>query len=401
MAHKAKISKAWKSPAHHGEHEDFQTGDVNGENIKHKHFKVDDAGTGNQRIVTQGADGKTIKKKKITKLLTGKDYFNSFNNPTNIAGGFNPDWDPDGPEFKKWVKKFDYEEVNTKGKSTISDIPTSGSTSEVKGQSISTEITGGYMDVAEPWQVRQQNKKLNKYRKGDAKNVRKQTNYINKLIKKGVNIDEEVAAGNQDIIDALSITGGYNKGGKKKKGFLGLGGAADDWQSTTSDRTIGEGDDKTTIKAIRQRSESGKALDSGHRENVYSHNPGQYKIKKSDYGNVNTTLITTETNNPADGYKPSTTWNTSKTAIDPNNPNQQGHWDDTTNTWVPKSDDDSDKIANNVNDNKDTIVGGTWSQNMGAGYDNQESVAVRGTRKTKSNRRKNRYTQGGPNWHNS
>ena len=40
--------------------------DVNGENIKHKHFKVDDAGTGNQRIVTQGADGKTIRKKKIT-----------------------------------------------------------------------------------------------------------------------------------------------------------------------------------------------------------------------------------------------------------------------------------------------------------------------------------------------
>ena len=181
MAHKAKISKAWKSPAHHGEHEDFQTGDVNGKNIKHKHFKVDDAGTGNQRIVTQGADGKTIKKKKVTKLLTGKDYFDSFNNPTNIAGGFNPDWDPDGPDFKKWVKQFDYEEVNTKGKSTITDIPTGGSTPEVKGQSISTEITGGYMDVAEPWQVRQQNRKLNKYRKGDAKNVRKQTNYINKL----------------------------------------------------------------------------------------------------------------------------------------------------------------------------------------------------------------------------
>ena len=269
------------------------------------------------------------------------------------------------------------------------------------GENTTTTTTGGYMDVAEPWQVRQQNKKLNKYRRGDAKNVRKQSNYINKLIKKGVDIDAEIAGGNQDVIDALSITGGYNKGGKKRKGFLGLGGQAGDWVSTTSERTVGEGADAKTYQAIKQRSESGKALDSGHRENVYSHNPGQYKIKKADYGNINTEITTTESKDPNKGYKASTTWNSDQTDIDNANPNAKGHWDDTTNTWIPKSNDDGDKIANNVNDNKDTIVGGSWSQNMGAGYDNQESVAVRGTRKTKSNRRKNKYSQGGPNWHNS
>ena len=386
MAYKANISKAWKSAAKHGTHVEWQEGEPHegAESKKHKHQKVDDASTGKQRIVTT--------------LQGGTSYTPPVRTPAGDEAYAKLSEAEKKAQDEKYIKENTITLPDTQ---SIADIPSSGGSGEIMGENTTTTTTGGYMDVAEPWQVRQQNKKLNKYRRGDAKNVRKQSNYINKLIKKGVDIDAEIAGGNQDVIDALSITGGYNKGGKKRKGFLGLGGQAGDWVSTTSERTVGEGADAKTYQAIKQRSESGKALDSGHRENVYSHNPGQYKIKKADYGNINTEITTTESKDPNKGYKASTTWNSDQTDIDNANPNAKGHWDDTTNTWIPKSNDDGDKIANNVNDNKDTIVGGSWSQNMGAGYDNQESVAVRGTRKTKSNRRKNRYTQGGPNWHNS
>ena len=42
-------------------------------------------------------------KNKVT-VTDNQSYFNSFNNPKDIAGGFNPDWDPDGEEFKTWAQ---------------------------------------------------------------------------------------------------------------------------------------------------------------------------------------------------------------------------------------------------------------------------------------------------------
>ena len=52
----------------------------------------------------------------------------------------------------------------------------------------------------------------------------------------------------------LEISGGYNKGGKSKKGFLGLGGAAEDFESTSDDvkvKTV-TGDPSVTNPFVRR-----------------------------------------------------------------------------------------------------------------------------------------------------
>jgi len=406
MAYKASISKAWKSPAKHHEAAanagDMVSGapqkDLKPE--KHSHKKVDDAGSGNQRILTTTAGG--------TELSGGQAHFDYWfkQQETGTTANY-PGYEGEGYKVPPGPKKIEIDPnytppdnslVTTGGKDLIADIPSSQTSKEVMGTNISTtqNTSGGYMDVAQPWQVRQQGKKMKKYARLDDKNVKLKTKYINDLIKKGVDIDSQIQVGNKDIMDALSITGGYQQGGKGKK---------NPWVSTTGDRTIGEGDNAVTIAGIEQRSESGKALDSGHRENVFSHNPGQYKINKSDYGNesVKTTLSTTSSTNPADGYTASTTQDFDHTKIDKNNPNpnEQGTYDVTNSKWIKAEDGDGNDLSNNANTPKDEIVSGSWSQNMNAGYANDKSVAVRGERKTRSNRRKNKYTQAGPNWHNS
>mgnify|MGYP006242084879 CR=1 FL=1 len=54
----------------------------------------------NRKTVTE--KGKPAKNK-VT-VTDNQSYFNSFNNPKDIAGGFNPDWDPNGEEFKTWAQ---------------------------------------------------------------------------------------------------------------------------------------------------------------------------------------------------------------------------------------------------------------------------------------------------------
>ena len=77
MAYKAKISKAWKSGAKH--HADAaNAGDMvsgsphkDAPSQKHSHQKVDDAGTGNQRIVTTLEGGTSYTPPVRTKVNKG------------------------------------------------------------------------------------------------------------------------------------------------------------------------------------------------------------------------------------------------------------------------------------------------------------------------------------------
>ena len=72
----------------------------------------------NKRTVTN--KGKAAKNK-VT-VTDNQSYFNSFNNPKDIAGGFNPDWDPNGEEFKTWAQSKSQSVGNeaTPGSQTIS-----------------------------------------------------------------------------------------------------------------------------------------------------------------------------------------------------------------------------------------------------------------------------------------
>tara|TARA_Y100000361_G_C11137594_1_gene333009 strand:+ start:332 stop:1432 length:1101 start_codon:yes stop_codon:yes gene_type:complete len=57
------------------------------------------------RAITEDVE-KTIKaKNEVTQAASNEAYFNSFNNPKDIAAGFDPSWTADNPNFINWAKK--------------------------------------------------------------------------------------------------------------------------------------------------------------------------------------------------------------------------------------------------------------------------------------------------------
>ena len=153
------------------------------------------------------------------------------------SGGYasNEDWNAflktdKGKEYTK--KTQGYTEI-VPGNQNIEDIPSTnpgtGGTPAIPEKSV-TE--GDYLTAGE---TREANKILKLRGKGDNKRKKQATKSLNKMVKQGINIEDEIANGNQNVISLLEISGGYNKGGKAKKGFLGLGGASGDFESTSDD----------------------------------------------------------------------------------------------------------------------------------------------------------------------
>jgi hypothetical protein len=116
---------------------------------------------------------------------------------------------------------------------------------------------GDYLTAGE---TREANKILKLRNKGNNKRRNQAMKSLNKMIKQGVNIDDEIAAGNSNVISLLEQSGGYNPSGRKRKGFLGFGGRSE-FQSTTSDRQVDTGiednldtkdvdESKKTIKGV-------------------------------------------------------------------------------------------------------------------------------------------------------
>ena len=117
------------------------------------------------------------------------------------------------------------------GSQTLQDIPSTNpgtpGTPPIPEKSV-TE--GDYLTAGE---TREAGKILKLRNKGGDKRKKQATKSLNKMVKQGLDIDKEIAAGNQSVISLLEQSGGYNKGGKFRKGFLGLGGVNDDFVSTS------------------------------------------------------------------------------------------------------------------------------------------------------------------------
>ena len=132
---------------------------------------------------------------------------------------------------KEYTKKTEgYTEI-IPGSQTLQDIPSSTQgkpgTPPIPEKSV-TE--GDYLTAGE---TREAGKILKLRNKGSDKRKKQATKSLNKMVKQGLDIDKEIAAGNQSVISLLEQSGGYNKGGKLRKGFLGLGGVNDDFVSTS------------------------------------------------------------------------------------------------------------------------------------------------------------------------
>lgn len=125
----------------------------------------------------------------------------------------------------------DVKQETIPGSQTIDDIPSSTpgtpGTPPIPEQSV-TE--GDYLTAGE---TREAGKILKLRNKGNKKLKKQATKSLNKMVKQGLDIDKEIAAGNQNVISLLEQSGGYNKDGKYRKGFLGLGGLNDDFVSTS------------------------------------------------------------------------------------------------------------------------------------------------------------------------
>ena len=138
------------------------------------------------------------------------------------------------------------------GEQTLQDIPSTNQgtpgTPPIPEKSV-TE--GDYLTAGE---TREANKILKLRNKGNNKRKKQATKSLNKMVKQGINIEDEIANGNQNVISLLEISGGYNKGGKSKKGFLGLGGAAGDFESTSDDVKVktATGDPSVTNPFVRR-----------------------------------------------------------------------------------------------------------------------------------------------------
>jgi len=411
MAYKASISKAWKSVAKHGEHTEMESGKAVEDaktDTEHTHTKVVEGDK--VKILTQGKDGEKIIPGNKVDVVSNTDYFKSFNNPKDIAGGFDPSWDPKGPEFIKWSKTKstsvgnEPKKINIPGATSLHNIPSS--TEGSSGESQVTTTTGGLVDVPEPWQVRQQGRISNKLRNQSNKEAKKALNRLNKITRQRGEgyIDQEVAGGNKEIMDLLKRSGGYNPSGRKNKGFLGLGGKSD-FQSTTSDRQIDSGkkddlfttdidESKTNIEGIKQRSSYGESVDSGHSINPYNLNPGQYGVQYDKYGKKieTTTTVPDSSKDVAATQSDFTIYNPETHGKLPKGTMQDGK-------WTP---------INDVNDtNGDDIASlSGYDGNIGVTGDVIGSMAARikgnaVAKNRKGKHAKNKYGQTGPNWHNS
>tara|TARA_R100000315_G_scaffold62380_2_gene43629 strand:- start:56 stop:1168 length:1113 start_codon:yes stop_codon:yes gene_type:complete len=117
------------------------------------------------------------------------------------------------------------------GEQTLQDIPSSTEGTPGKDPIPEKSVTeGDYLTAGE---TREAGKILKLRNKGNKKLKKQATKSLNKMVKQGLDIDKEIAAGNQSVISLLEQSGGYNKDGKLRKGFLGLGGLSDDFVSTS------------------------------------------------------------------------------------------------------------------------------------------------------------------------
>ena len=165
---------------------------------------------------------------------------------------------------KEYIKKTQGYTETVPGSQNLQDIPstTPGTpgTDPIPEKSV-TE--GDYLTAGETREAG----KILKLRNKSNKKLRNQAiKSLNKMVKQGVNIDDEIAAGNSGVISLLEQSGGYNPSGRKRKGFLGLGGYSD-FQSTTSDRQVDTGiednpdtkdidESKKTIKGVSVKNAS-------------------------------------------------------------------------------------------------------------------------------------------------
>ena len=206
---------------------------------------------------------------------------------------------------------------------------------------------GDYLTAGE---TREANKILKLRGKGDNKRKKQATKSLNKMVKQGLNIEDEIANGNQNVISLLEISGGYNKGGKAKKGFLGLGGASEDFESTSDDVEVktatgnpsvtnpfvrrpgsaqGVNRDNLDGKIVTQEavagtegtpSTSSPTTPADEGDTVYTKNPetNQYEPKVSPSVNeeeiVNTTNLSSQMATNVTGNKPNNSYKTNPVA---------------------------------------------------------------------------------------
>ena len=132
---------------------------------------------------------------------------------------------------KEYIKKTQGYTETVPGSQNLQDIPTTTpgtpGTDPIPEKSV-TE--GDYLTAGE---TREAGKILKLRNKSNKKLKKQATKSLNKMVKQGINIEDEIAAGNQSVISLLEQSGGYNKDGKYRKGFLGLGGLDDDFVSTS------------------------------------------------------------------------------------------------------------------------------------------------------------------------
>ena len=162
---------------------------------------------------------------------------------------------------KEYIKKTQGYTETVPGSQNLQDIPSSNlGTPPIPEKSV-TE--GDYLTAGETREAG----RILKIRNKTNKKLRNQaTKTLNKMVKQGINIDDEIAAGNSNVISLLEQSGGYNPSGRKRKGFLGLGGRSE-FQSTTSDRQVDTGiednpdtpdvdESKKTIKGVSVKNAS-------------------------------------------------------------------------------------------------------------------------------------------------
>ena len=198
------------------------------------------------------------------------------------SGGYasNEDWEAflKTDKGKEYIKKTEGYTETIPGEQTLENIPSSTKgkpgTDAIPEKSV-TE--GDYLTAGE---TREANKILKLRNKGNNKRRNQAIKSLNKMVKQGINIDDEITSGNSNVISLLEQSGGYNPSGRKRKGFLGLGGSSE-FQSTTSDRQVDTGiednldtkdvdESKKTIKGVSVKN----ATDNPSITNPFVRRPG-------------------------------------------------------------------------------------------------------------------------------
>lgn len=381
MAYKASISKAWKSVAKHGTHEGMEKGKAvetaeNETDHSHQQVVID----GELKLHTKNADGVTM-----------GEYSKEWKGPIT-------DEYPKGMPYDIWIKqpgnkdkeKISLEQFEIPEAGTQYIEPISSFTEGSSGEKKITTTTGGLVDAPYKYQVRQQGQISNKQRRLDDKEIKKSTKAINKLIKRGVNIEQEVANDNSRVTELLEKSGGYNMGGKRRG----------DWASTTGEwgSSGKENDPLTTdideskLAGINQQTSIQKSRASGHSVNPYNLNPGQYGVQYDKYGKQkeHTTTVPDSSKDVAGTQSDSTIYN------------KEIHGDKPTGTWNNVTQ-QFDEIIDVNDEGKNISSLSGYDGGIGVGGDDIRSMA---TRKGKTVARrgkhaKSKYSQKGPNWHNS